>query len=107
MRINSPKAMIETAAWGAAVLLLGAGAATAQQQINLAASGTGLVLPDGTRTPMWGYFCGTAGRRPKPPPRLIVSMTLRLAIPWRVGLHQSPPPLHQPKAILEENKLFE
>ncbi len=59
MRINPPQAMIETAAWGAAVLLLGAGAAAAQQQINLTASGTGLVLPDGTRTPMWGYFCGT------------------------------------------------
>ncbi|MDR3748470.1 MAG: Ig-like domain-containing protein, partial [Acidobacteriota bacterium] len=52
--------MIKTAAWGAAVLLLGAGEAAAQQQINLTASGTGLVLGDGTWTPMWGYFCGTA-----------------------------------------------
>jgi len=29
-------------------------------------------------------------------PGLIVLMSLRPAIPWRVGLHQSPPPLHQP-----------
>jgi hypothetical protein len=29
-------------------------------------------------------------------PRSIVLMSLRPAIPWRVGLHQSPPPLHQP-----------
>ena len=26
---------------------------------------------------------------------------------WRVGLHQSPPPLHQPTTILEGKKLFE
>jgi hypothetical protein len=29
-------------------------------------------------------------------PSFIVLMSLRPAIPWRVGLHQSPPPLHQP-----------
>jgi hypothetical protein len=29
-------------------------------------------------------------------PGLIVLMSLRPAIPWRVGLHQSPPPLYQP-----------
>ncbi len=29
-------------------------------------------------------------------PGPIVLMSLRPAIPWRVGLHQSPPPLHQP-----------
>jgi len=32
----------------------------------------------------------------RPTPPLIVWMSFRLAIPWRVGLHQSPPPLHQP-----------
>ena len=37
----------------------------------------------------------------------IVSMSLQLAIPWRVGLHQSPPPLRQPRIILKEKKLFE
>ena len=47
------------------------------------------------------------GSRPKPTPWTIVSMSLRLAIPWRVGLHQSPPPLHQPTTILEGKKLFE
>ena len=43
----------------------------------------------------------------KPTPRTIVSMSLRLAIPWRVGLHQSPPLLRQPRTILKGSKLFE
>jgi len=30
------------------------------------------------------------------------SMSLRPVIPRRVGLHQSPPPLHQPRIILKE-----
>ena len=30
----------------------------------------------------------------------IVSMSFQLAIPWRVALQQSPPPLHQPVPIL-------
>ena len=33
------------------------------------------------------------------PSLIIVSMSLRPVIPWRVGLHQSPPPLHQPVSI--------
>ena len=40
-------------------------------------------------------------------PGLIVSMSLRPAIPWRVALQQSPPPLHQPRTILKEKRLFE
>jgi putative transposase len=41
------------------------------------------------------------GRKPTTlPPRPIVSMSLRLVIPQRVALQQSPPPLHQPKTIL-------
>ena len=32
-------------------------------------------------------------------PGLIVLMSLQPVIPWRVGLHQSPPPLHQPVFI--------
>src|SRR5208337_4403585 len=47
------------------------------------------------------------GSRPKPASRTIVSMSLRPAIPWRVGLHQSPPPLHQPMTILAEMRYFE
>jgi len=35
-------------------------------------------------------------------PSLIVSMSFQLAIPWRVALQQSPPPLHQPAGILQE-----
>jgi hypothetical protein len=34
------------------------------------------------------------------PKRLIVSMSLRPAIPWRVALQQSPPPLYRPESIL-------
>ncbi len=35
-------------------------------------------------------------------PRPIVSMSFQLAIPWRVALPQSPPPLHQPGAIMKQ-----
>ncbi len=34
--------------------------------------------------------------------RPIVSMSFQLAIPWRVALPQSPPPLHQPRAIMKQ-----
>src|SRR6516164_7922993 len=34
-------------------------------------------------------------------------MSLRLAIPRRVALQQSPPPLRQPRIILTEKRLFE
>ena len=47
------------------------------------------------------------GNRPKPAPPTIVSMSLRLAIPRRVALQQSPPPLRQPRTILKEKRLFE
>src|SRR5688500_9961470 len=30
------------------------------------------------------------------------SMSLRLVIPWRVALQQSPPPLHQPAGTLQQ-----
>src|SRR5580692_6278611 len=58
MHSNTLKAMIKTALRGAAVLLLGAGAANAQQQINLSAAPSTLTLPDGSSVPMWGYSCG-------------------------------------------------
>jgi len=60
MRINSLKAIMKTAARGAAVLLIGAGMAAAQQQVNLSAGQTSVTLPDGSFVPMWGYSCGTA-----------------------------------------------
>ena len=58
MRLNSLKAILKTAVLGAAVLLIGAGGARAQQQINLIAQPTNAVLPDGSSVPMWGYSCG-------------------------------------------------
>ena len=58
MRIDNLKAMIRTAIHGATALLLGAGVAAAQQQVNLTAAPTSLALSDGSTTPMWGYFCG-------------------------------------------------
>jgi hypothetical protein len=36
-------------------------------------------------------------------PSLIETMSFRLAIPWRVALLQSLPPLHQSARILQEN----
>ena len=49
MRINSLKAILKTAVRGAAVLLLGAGVAAAQQQVNLTAGPTHrCILPDGS-----------------------------------------------------------
>jgi putative transposase len=41
-------------------------------------------------------FPSEGGASLRPTPLLIVWMSFRPAIPWRVGLHQSPPPLHQP-----------
>ncbi len=58
MRLNSLKAIVKTALRGAAVLLLGAGVAPAQQTINLSAGPTTATLPDGNAVPMWGYACG-------------------------------------------------
>ena len=61
MRLNSLKAIVKTALRGAAVLLLGAGVASAQQTINLAAGPTPSRSPDGSVVPMWGYSL----RRPR------------------------------------------
>src|SRR5215469_4554733 len=60
MRLNSLKSIVKAAVLGASVLLLGAGIAFAQQQINLTAVASTTTLPDGTAVPMWGYTCGTA-----------------------------------------------
>jgi hypothetical protein len=38
---------------------------------------------------------------------LIVLMSLQPAIPWRVALQQSSPPLHQPTQILNQEQEFE
>jgi hypothetical protein len=48
-----------------------------------------------------------AGSDPRAAPRLIVPMSLQLAIPRRVALQQSSPPLHQPSVILKEKRKFE
>jgi hypothetical protein len=42
-------------------------------------------------------------RSRKTTPSLIQRMSFQLAIPRRVALLQSPPPLHQPAAILQDN----
>src|ERR1019366_8809949 len=44
---------------------------------------------------------------PRAAPRLIGTMSLQLAIPRRVALQQSSPPLHQPSVILKEKRKFE
>src|ERR1700726_161325 len=48
-----------------------------------------------------------AGSDPRAAPQLIVPMSLQLAIPRRVALQQSSPPLHQPSVILKEKRKFE
>src|SRR5438045_2632727 len=60
MRLNSLKSILKAAVLGASVLLVGAGMASAQQQINLTAGASTTTLPDGSVVPMWGYTCGTA-----------------------------------------------
>ena len=51
---------ITTSLIGVILLLLGATAAIAQQQVNLTAGPATLTLPDGSSVPMWGYSCGAA-----------------------------------------------
>src|SRR5438309_2971025 len=58
MRFNHLKATLKTAVLAVSVLLLGAGVAVAQQQVNLTAGPATTTLPDGTVVPMWGYSCG-------------------------------------------------
>ncbi len=57
MRINSLKSILKTAVHGATVLLLGAGVAGAQLQVNLTAGPANAMMPDGSSVPMWGYTC--------------------------------------------------
>src|SRR6266571_3331961 len=47
------------------------------------------------------------GGSPRAAPRLIVPRSLRLAIPRRVALQQSSPPLHQPTVILKQKERLE
>jgi len=44
------------------------------------------------------------GGRPAATPALIGTMSFQLAIPWQVALPQSPPPLHQPEAIVQDRQ---
>ena len=60
MQSNYLKQVMKKAGHAATVLLLGAGVATAQQQINLTAGPTSTTLPDGSSVPMWGYSCGAS-----------------------------------------------
>src|SRR6266566_1847795 len=72
MRFNHLKATLKSAVLTVTVLLLGAGVAVAQQQVNLTAAPTSTTLPDGTLVPMWGYSC--AG------PTVIASSTATCAL---------------------------
>jgi hypothetical protein len=58
MRRSDTKSPLKLAVLAVNILLLGATAAFAQQQINLTAGPTNLILPDGSSVPMWGYSCG-------------------------------------------------
>ena len=56
MRSNSLKATMKTAIFALCILLL-AGIANAQEQVNLTAGPATVVLPDGSIVPMWGFTC--------------------------------------------------
>ena len=58
MQFNRFKRTLKIAVQAVTVLLLGAGGAAGQQQVNLTASPTSITLPDGSLVPMWGYSCG-------------------------------------------------
>ena len=60
MQFNRLKSTLKSAVQALAVLLLGAGWAAGQQQVNLTAGPTSITLPDGSSVPMWGYSCGDA-----------------------------------------------
>ncbi len=58
MRFTQPKIAVRTVLLAVYILLLGASWASAQQQVNLTAGSTAVLLPDGSSVPMWGYSCG-------------------------------------------------
>ena len=58
MRFKQIKTTLKRAVSAATVFLLGSGLALAQQQVNLTAGPTNIILPDGSNVPMWGYTCG-------------------------------------------------
>ncbi len=49
--------------------------------------------------PMGSYSSPGGGAVSSSAPAPIVAMSLQLAIPWRVALLHSPPPLHQPTSF--------
>jgi hypothetical protein len=59
MQTKTFKAALIKATLATSVLLLGNGAAHAQQVVNLTAAPTAATMPDGSLVPMWGYSCGT------------------------------------------------
>ena len=60
MRIQTLKATFKAATRVMGLLLFGAVASFAQQQVNLTAGPTQAILPDGSSVPMWGYTCAGA-----------------------------------------------
>src|SRR5580700_11034992 len=60
MRTQNLKATFKAAARVMGLLLFGAVASFAQQQVGLTAGSSNAILPDGSTVPMWGYMCGTA-----------------------------------------------
>src|ERR1700739_148470 len=86
MRFISATTFVKTAILLTAVLLLGAGLAVAQQQVNLTAAPTTVTLPDGTVVPMWGYFCGAAAGT-------TTTATCAALNPYSVGNPTATPPV--------------
>ncbi len=63
MRVNHLKVCSKSAAAGAMVLLLGTVASLAQV-VNLTATSTTALMPDGQGVPMWGLSCADPGTAP-------------------------------------------
>ena len=60
MRPRQMKNTMKAVTFAIGVLLVTAGLASAQQQVNLTAAPGTATLPDGQQVPMWGYSCGGA-----------------------------------------------
>ena len=60
MRSHTCKSLLLKSSLAVSLLLFGSGAALAQQQVNLTAGPSTIVMPDGFTVPMWGYTCGGA-----------------------------------------------
>ena len=90
MRSNIFKSALIKSGLAVSVLLLGGGAAFAQQQVNLTAAPSSAVLPDGSSVPMWGYSCGAVPSGSAPGVTVVGSTATCFALNPNAGTNWSP-----------------